>query len=306
MAGGNGPFLSVYGHVTVDQIISIGEFPEIGQSVDVISKKTVLGGTGTNIAVTAAKLGVPTAICAFVGEDFSPNYEGFMRGSGLIMDDFVKVSEYETSQAIVVNNGNLKQKVVFYQGPQGFASNLDRVLKKSASVSKYVHFCTGEPEYYISVMKELEGKDVSISLDPAQEILKMWDKDKLQRALDYSDSVFCNDYEAGVMQNHLEIGDVLALNKGLVVRTLGNDGAIAKIDGKIYEIPAIKADKVVDTTGAGDSFRAGFYAGLYHGYNKVDSLTIASATASYIVEAYGSLTNTPTWDMVMERADKYL
>src|SRR5574344_30037 len=185
------PFLSVYGHVTVDQILTVKRFPELNETVDVVDKKTTLGGTGTNIAVTAAKLGVPTAICTFVGNDFSPNYEGFMRGSGLIMDDFVRVGEYETSQATIVNTEKMEQKVVFYQGPQGCASKLNNKLLNSASRSKYVHFCTGEPEYYISLMKDLQGKGISIAVDPAQEVYKMWDKDKITRAIDFSDALFC-------------------------------------------------------------------------------------------------------------------
>lgn len=306
MSEGNVPFLSVYGHITVDQIISVKKFPGLNETVDVIDKKTVLGGTGTNIAVTAAKLGVPTAICTFVGEDFPPNYEGFMRGSGLIMEDFVKVSEYETSQAIILNNEQLEQKVVFYQGPMGNASKLGKMLTSTASRSKYVHFCTGEPEYYISIMEQLEGKGISIALDPAQEVYKMWDGDKITRALDHCDSLFCNDFEAKVIENYLDIGDILSINLPIIVRTLGEKGSIAKIDGKLYEVPVIKANKFVDATGAGDAYRAGFYAGLYHGYSAVDSLVIASSVSSFVVEKVGALTNTPTWDQVIERAEKYI
>lgn len=306
MSGGRVPFLSVYGHITVDQILSVKRFPNINETVDVIDKRTVLGGTGTNIAVTAAKLGVPTAICTFVGEDFSSSYEGFMRGTGLIMDDFVKVPDYETSQAIILNNESLEQKVVFYQGPMGNASHLGKVLYKSASESQYVHFCTGEPEYYLSVMNMLSGKGPHMSVDPAQEVYKMWDRDTISRAVDKCDSLFCNDFEAKVIEKYLDIGDVLSINIPVVVRTLGDRGSIAKVEGKLYEIPAVKADKVVDATGAGDAYRAGFYAGLYHGMSIVDSLTVASAVSSFVVEKVGALTNTPTWEQVMERADNLL
>jgi len=300
------PFLSVYGHITVDQIISIKKFPELNESVDVISKKTTLGGTGTNIAVTAARLGVPTAICAFVGEDFPPKYRGVIEGSGLISDELVTVSEYETSQAIILNNLDLEQKVIFYQGPQGCASKLNRILKDNASKSKYVHFCTGEPEYYISVMKEIGNGSASIAVDPAQEVYKMWDEDKLTRAFGYSDALFCNDYEAKVIEGYLKIGDVLSINVPVVVRTLGDKGSIAKIDGKLYEIPAVESKEILDATGAGDSYRAGYYAGLYHGYDRFESLVIAASAASFAVESIGALTKTPTWEEVIGRAEKYI
>lgn len=85
------PFLTVYGHISLDQIVSVDEFPRMNTSVDVTNKQTSLGGTAANVAVTAARLGVPTAICAFVGNDFPKKYEDLMASSGLIMDEVVKV-----------------------------------------------------------------------------------------------------------------------------------------------------------------------------------------------------------------------
>ena len=300
------PFLSVYGHVTVDQIIAIKRFPEINESVDVISKNTTLGGTGTNIAMTAARLGVPTAVCAFVGEDFPTRYEDEMKDSGLIMNELVCVSEYESSLAMVINDAELLQKVIFYQGPQGSASKLNRVLKQNASRSAYVHFCTGEPDYYISVMKAIGGSGPSVAVDPAQEVYKMWDKDKLEDALALSDSLFCNEYEAKTIEKYLGIKDVMDIDKKLVVRTEGKNGSTAKIDGEVKCVPMIEGKAFVDATGAGDAFRAGFYCGLYNGYDIYESLILASATSSFVVEKVGALTNTPKWEDVLKRADRYL
>ncbi len=300
------PFLSVYGHVTVDQIISIKRFPEINESVDVISKSTTLGGTGTNIAMTAARLGVPTAICAFVGEDFPHRYEDEMRGSGLIMDELVRVKGYESSQAIVINDSEMLQRVIFHQGPQGCASKLNNMLMENASRSSHVHFCTGEPDYYISIMEAIYGKGPKISMDPAQEIYKMWNKERIGKALNLSDSIFCNEYEARVIEKNLGIKDVMEIDEALVVRTEGDRGSTAKIDGEVVRIPLIEGKGYVDATGAGDAFRAGFYCGLYNGYGIHESLILASATSSFIVEKVGALTNTPKWDEVLERAERYL
>ena len=51
------PFLSVYGHVAIDQICTVRKFPRDNTTEDVLTKTTVLGGTGPNIAVHAARLG---------------------------------------------------------------------------------------------------------------------------------------------------------------------------------------------------------------------------------------------------------
>lgn len=300
------PFLSVYGHVTIDQIVSIKRFPKINESVDVITKNTTLGGTGTNIAMAAAKLGVPTAICAFVGRDFPVRYEKEMIASGLNMSEMVKVDDCETSQAIVVNDSNMEQKVIFYQGPQGCASTLNNLLTHNASMSSFVHFCTGEPKYYIQVMEKIHDTEAKISIDPAQETYKMWSTETMNAALGYADSLFCNNYEAKVIEEYLGIKDVMDVDKDLIVRTEGSKGSLAKIKGEIVSIPMIKGEVFADATGAGDAYRAGFYCGLYNGYDVHDSLIIASATASFVVEKVGALTNIPDREKVLKRAKEYL
>ncbi len=299
------PFLSVYGHVTVDQILTVRKHPEPNTSEDVLTKTTVLGGTGTNIAVMAASLGCPTALCAFVGNDFPSQYEEMMAASGLIMDEFVHVDRYETSTAVVVNDPDLMQKVLFYQGPQGYADNLGIMLKSNASRSEYVHFCTGQPSYYTSVIEEVRGGP-KISLDPAQESHRIWNAENFPRALALSDNLFCNNFEAESLRKYISKEDILDADVDMVVCTRGSEGSVARIGDEIINIPLVKAESVVDATGAGDSYRAGFYTSLYKGHEVAESLVIASAVASFVVEKTGALTNIPTWDQVMERAEPYI
>ena len=303
---GRKPFLSVYGHVTVDQIVSIQRFPNLNETVDIMSKKTSLGGTGANIAIAAAKLGVPTALCAFVGTDFPGKYQKDMEEAGLILDEFVAVDEYETSQCTIMNDAELKQKVIFYQGPQGYASKIGNRLLKNASESKYTHFCTGDPEYYLDLMGALAGTPSSVALDPAQETYRLWQEDRLRKGVPLADSIFCNAFEAKVIEERMGLSSVLDLDKQLVVKTDGAEGSTARIGGDLVTIPCVKATELVDATGCGDTYRAGFYAGLYHGYSVRDSLIIGSAVASFTIEKVGALTNLPTWEMAEERAAPYL
>ncbi len=299
------PFLSVYGHVTVDQILSVRQFPRDNTTEDTLSKTTTLGGVGTNIGLAAAKLGCPTALCAFVGTDFPSQYEDQMRESGLMMDEFVRVEKYETSQAVVVNDENLTQKVLFYQGPQGFADDLGITLDKNAKRSKHVHFCTGQPSYYMSIMRGIEGK-TSITLDPAQESHRIWNATNFPEALGMSDSLFCNNFEAESLARYLCVGDILDADVGMVVCTHGSEGSKARVGDERITIPAVKAERVVDATGAGDSYRGGFYTALYKGYDIPEALVIAASVSSFVVEEVGATTNIPTWDAALERAEPFM
>lgn len=299
------PFLSIYGHVTVDQIISIDEFLPPGITADALSKKTTLGGTGPNIAVAAAKLGCPTALCAFIGPDFPSAYLRFMEDSGLIMDEVVTLEGQETSTCVIINDRQLTTRVFFYQGPQGHADELGVRLTGMASRSRKVHFCTGQPSYYISLMRELSGGP-EMALDPAQEVHHVWNADLVREAMPMADSLFCNELEAETICRYLGLDSILDAPTFMVVTTNGDKGSVARIGDEIVNIPLVKAERAVDVTGAGDNYRAGFYSALHHGYDVPEALVIASSVASFAVEAVGALTNTPSWDAAVARAEPYM
>lgn len=299
------PFLSVYGHVSIDQIISVDEFPRPNTSVDALEKRMRLGGIGTNISSVASSLGVPTAVCAFVGGDFPKDFEDFINDRGAIMDEFIKVDGQDTSTAFIINNSRMDQMVCFLQGAQGCASSLGIDLIKNALQSKAVHFSTGDADYYLRIMKMVSG-DRKIAFDPAQEIRDKWTDGRFQKALEMSDFLFCNEFEAEAVKKYLSIDSLAEVDKELTVCTKGEKGSEAYIDGTHVTIPPIKPKNVVDPTGAGDAYRAGFYAAMYRGYDMEKALIIASSTSSFIVEAVGSLSNIPSWDDVMERADREL
>ncbi|MCL2143291.1 MAG: PfkB family carbohydrate kinase [Methanomassiliicoccaceae archaeon] len=299
------PFLSVYGHITIDQIMSVDEFPGNNVSINITSKETLLGGTGTNIAVIASSLGVPTALCGFVGNDLPKEFGEFITSRGVITDEFVTQDVYDTAQAMIVNDVRKEQRVFFYQGPQGSATSLNNVLKKNASMSRYVHFSTGEPDYYLNIMSSVKSDDRKISFDPAQEIHKVWDSDRFMRALNMSDILFCNRYEAVSALKYASVQSFSDIGI-MTVCTKGPEGSELYVNGKMTKIPAVTAKRVKDATGAGDAYRAGFYAGKFKNYSDVDSLIIGAATASFVIEETGALSSVPSWDAVMERADRYL
>jgi sugar/nucleoside kinase (ribokinase family) len=73
----------------------------------------------------------------------------------------------------------------------------------------------------------------------------------------------------------------------LLVVTRGEKGAIAVTDGARYAVDAEPIDHVVDTTGAGDLFAAGFLAGLGEGRGIEDCLTMGAVCARSIIAQVG-------------------
>ncbi len=73
-----------------------------------------------------------------------------------------------------------------------------------------------------------------------------------------------------------------------LVVTRSEHGAVATSDGEHAHVPAEPIDRLVDTTGAGDLFAAGFLAGQSRGKSLEDSLRLGAIAASEVIQHYGA------------------
>lgn len=164
---------------------------------------------------------------------------------------------------------------------------------------------TGRPKYALEVCKLAKEEGKRVGFDPAQEIHYVYDADSFSRVIHKADMFFCNQSELAVALKYLRLKgkeDLLDI-VDMVILTLGKRGSeIVRRDGATIEIRPCRPKKVVDTTGAGDAYRAGFYAGLFRGMDLSDCGKAASSAASFAVESYGGQTNLPSWQEVEKRA----
>lgn len=105
------------------------------------------------------------------------------------------------------------------------------------------------------------------------------------------DLLFMNDHEALQLTGERELGhalDVLSAKVRTLVITRGEKGALGLQDGICVEIPAAPVEQVVDTTGAGDLFAAGFLAGRCRGRDLRGCLEAGSIAAAEIISHFGA------------------
>ncbi|MEP7452941.1 PfkB family carbohydrate kinase [Phyllobacterium sp. SB3] len=108
-------------------------------------------------------------------------------------------------------------------------------------------------------------------------------------ALQRIDVFLPNETEAKALTGEADIEaalGVLAQYCKTVVIKRGAEGVIASDNGRVYRLPALAVD-VFDTTGAGDSFNAGFVHGLLHEPDFVSALEVAVICGSLAVTGYG-------------------
>jgi sugar/nucleoside kinase (ribokinase family) len=105
------------------------------------------------------------------------------------------------------------------------------------------------------------------------------------------DTLFANDVEIKMLAGTGDFGAAVAAVAGKVetlVVTRGEEGALAVQRGQRAEVAAEPVAKVIDTTGAGDLFAAGFLAGQTQGRGLAESLRIGAIAAAEVIAHYGA------------------
>lgn len=299
-------FLGAFGHVVLDYIVTVPALPTPNTSVQILGRRRYFGGTAGNLARAASRLGVSTSLASFVGSDFPHDYEDALRQDGVDLSDLRRIRGAETPTAWVFSDRKGDQLAIVDQGPMNETAGR-ALLRHSIRDVELVHLGTGRPEYYLRVADEAERLGRTIAFDPSQEIHYVYDRRSFRRLLDRATYFFGNEAEIAQAKRFLGATSTQSLTQraDVVVATLGAKGSLVFTRQGRIRIPRARPRRVVDVTGAGDAFRAGFYAGIRRGYDLRRCGVLASTVASFVVESTGTQTNLPTWPQVLRRARAY-
>ncbi|MDG6221051.1 MAG: carbohydrate kinase family protein [Candidatus Thermoplasmatota archaeon] len=297
--------LGVFGHANMDFIANLDKLPEPNTSIEIVEQQRFFGGTAANVARAAAKLGVKTFLSSFVGEDFPADFQKALERDGVKLEDLKKMEGYLTPTCWIMADREHNQIAVMNQGPM---RDMDRFAVERERIEHYshIHICTGRPGYHGRVVDEAMRMGKHIGFDPAQEIHYVYGPETFMGILSKSNMFFCN---ASEMRKALDYSggrdeEDLLEHVEMVVLTLGKEGSRIISRKEKMEIPAVRPEKVVDTTGAGDAYRAGFYAAMSRGMDMFMCGLHGSAASSFVVESMGPQSHLPTWDMLRKRLEE--
>jgi fructokinase len=114
---------------------------------------------------------------------------------------------------------------------------------------------------------------------------------ELESLLDRVDLLFANEHEACGITGEADLDAALAAlarRCGTVAVTRGEHGSVVAQGGEIVSVPAAPTSRVVDTTGAGDSYAAGFLFGFTRGLGSEHSARLGGLAAAEIVSHLGA------------------
>jgi sugar/nucleoside kinase (ribokinase family) len=289
------------GHIALDYIFNVEKFPEPNTSVQIPSARKYYGGAACNVAVGVAKLGLPSGIVSCVGYDFkNSGYERYLKNLGVDISHIYHSEEEETPKAWIFTDENNNQITFFLWGAAKHYKELNPPLFEA----EIVHLATGDPEFNAKCSEKARKNNILVSFDPGQD-LPLYNKDTMERVIKNTNFLFMNKHEFDRTLKLLNT-DLEDLRKkvDVLIITHGKDGSVIYTKDDEIKIPCFKAKEVVDPTGAGDSYRAGFLTGYVKGYSLEQCGLIGSCVASFVVEKKGCQTNLPSWNDVIERLKK--
>ena len=278
---------------------------QISLSFLVDSLKKNWGGTGGNIAYTLGLLQNQPILLASAGNDFIP-YEAFLTSHGVNAAYITQFNDIATGAYFVITDRSDNQIGAFYTGAMRYAAQLS--LKTITEKIDLVIIAANDPiamKKYVTECKELR---LPYLYDPAFQI-DTFSLSELEEAVMGAHMLIGNDYEIELILKKLRLNKEKLLKQvSVVVTTLGSKGALIERKTKkgIEEItinPA-KPTRVIDPTGAGDAFRAGFLAGLARGFDLQTCGQMGALAAVYTVEKYGTTTHTFTVAQFITRFHK--
>ena len=261
--------------------------------------REISGGSAANSMASAAALGLDVAFVGQVADD---------QLGGIFAHDMVSLGvRFETPPVdappptgrcliVVTPDGQRTMNTCPGASHQLRAEVLDEKLIASASILLLEGYLWGPELPRQALIRAIEiaresGPEIAFTL--SESVCLPGRREALTQMIGGGgvDLLFMNDHEAlqltgeGALDKAL---DVLSAKVGTLVITRGAKGALGIENGSAIEIPAAPVAQVVDTTGAGDLFAAGFLAGRCRGRPFEGCLQAGSLAAAEVISHFGA------------------
>ena len=294
------PKILVIGELNVD-IVATGlrSVPEMGAEILAERCELTLGSASAIFAAGLAKLGHRVTFFSHVGQDYLGDFcLKALKQSGVSTRHVTRKVEEKTGVTIALS-GKHDRALVTYAGAVATfkADSIDETM-----ISKHDHLHltsyylqTGLRPSFAELFRQAKAAGLTTSFDPNSDPRDKWDRN-IDSVLNYTDVLFVNEREAMKLTRSNATDDAL--------KTLGTKVSCAVIKRGVRGATAIQNEKLfndrgfrikaIDTTGAGDSFDAGFLSAYLRKAPLAECLRIGNACGALSAMSVGGTAGQPT------------
>jgi len=255
------------------------------------SRRHMLGGSAVHFAM-AARLFTKVNLVAIVGRDFPREYIDFLKRKGIILTSLIqtagKTFKWEGEYRGDLNTASTLSTEL------GVLPTFKPVVSREQREIKYIFLANIDPDIQRYLLEHMRSPKL-VALDS----MNYWIKHKrraLLRLFKKVDIYVANDQEARALSgesNLIKAAKCLRTQgPGMILIKKGEHGVLFYSDKFIFSLPAYPTDKVIDPTGAGDTFAGGFmgYLSKVKKINEVNikkALAYGTIAASFNIEDFG-------------------
>lgn len=290
----------IYGDANIDIVIpGVARLPLPGQEEDVAMMDTFVGGGSALFALGLGKLGLTPAFQGVLGQDL---YGQFIAGEFTRMGvdhSLVQISPTHKTGISLSFTNERDRSFLTYRGTNAQLDVSDISLE-DVRRARHIHITSYQGRrnhaQHLDLMRRIKAcGDVSISMDVGWDETGEWFAG-IYDLLPYIDVLFMNEQEAihyARKPDAMQAAQDFAQHCRLAVIKLGKRGSLA-VTGNLAVQATAYTVSAVDTTGAGDSFNAGFIYGYLKGRELKTCLQYGNGCGALSVTALGGNTAFPT------------
>jgi len=275
----------------------IKSIPEPGRLVLVEEMSLHTGGCAVNTATALARLGMPVEVIGKVGTDpFGDFLLNTLMERNIGVQGVLRDKSTGTSVTMVMVDPDGERRFVHYIGANAMLTieDVDMNLLRGKSI---LHIAGSlvlpglDGESTAELLRSARAEGLVTFLDTVWDDTGRW-MELMKPCLQYIDYFVPSLPEAQEitqLEDPIEVArSLINAAVGTVALKMGAEGCLVmNKDGEIIRYPAFPV-KVVDATGAGDAFAAGFIAGVWNGWNLEKTALFANAVGAMCVTGLGA------------------
>lgn len=283
-----------FGTNAVDYLITVPEYPKFDSKVELVDYKQFAGGEIATTMTGLTRLGLKTSYAGKFGDDAAGEFGlSSLVGEGVDTRFSKQVPGAKTQIAFIIIDERNGERTIIWKRDEALSFNEDEVSEEIATSGSILHFTPHDSAACLKLARIAKDEGTLVSID-VDRIL-----DGVDQLLPFVDILICS---REFTRNFTGIEDphsaLVELNNrfGSVVTgtTLGDKGSLVLYNGEFirsdgYQVPG----GCKDTTGAGDSFRAGLLFGIIDGRSLEESCRSANAVAALKCREVGARTALP-------------
>jgi len=291
----------VVGSINEDVELFVPRAPRPGETLTATRTSRHAGGKGANQAVAAARAGARVRMIGRIGADpAGARMLEALRSERVDTHAVAALPGVPTGTAYITVTADGENTIVLERGANARLSPADVAAERDALAGAAVMLAQLEVPIDTVTAAVCAARDAGVravvTLAPAQEVPA-----ELLAGLD---PLLVNEHEAAILLGGAGGGGgegrdvaadaeecarrLLGLGPRSVVITLGAAGAVVADGSRVWRVPAVAVDEVVDTTGAGDAFAGALASALAGGARLADAVSAGMAAGAQAVGRAGA------------------